>query len=82
VLRWRKNFPNLREDEFIENIPYPETREYVKKVLAAMEVYRQLYGLEETAATLPSPAPSQEKTAQPATRELPTSALGPEIDSL
>lgn len=81
VLRWRKNFPNLREDEFIENIPYPETREYVKKVLAAMEVYRQLYGLEETAATAPPTSPNQEKSALPATLELPTSALSPEIDS-
>jgi soluble lytic murein transglycosylase len=75
VLRWRKNFPSLREDEFIENIPYPETREYVKKVLAAMEVYRQLYRLEETAATEPPPAPVQEKSTLPATMELPTSEL-------
>jgi len=81
VLRWRKNFPTLREDEFIENIPYPETREYVKKVLAAMEVYRQLYGLEETAATAPPPAPVQEKSALPATMELPTSTLVSELDS-
>jgi len=82
VLRWRKNFPNLREDEFIENIPYPETREYVKKVLAAMEVYRQLYGLEETAASVPPPAPIQEKSALPDTLELPTSTLVSELDSL
>lgn len=81
VLRWRKNFPNLREDEFIENIPYPETREYVKKVLAAMEVYRQLYGLEETAAAVPPPAPVQEKSAPPATMELPTSELLSELDT-
>ena len=43
VNRWRKSLANLREDEFIENIPYPETREYVKKVLAGMEIYRRLY---------------------------------------
>lgn len=81
VLRWRKNFPNLREDEFIENIPYPETREYVKKVLAAMEVYRQLYGLEETAAPEPPPALNREQSARPATLELPTSTLVSELDS-
>ncbi|MHC1696733.1 MAG: transglycosylase SLT domain-containing protein [Geobacteraceae bacterium] len=80
VLRWRKNFPTLREDEFVENIPYPETREYVKKVLAAMEVYRQLYGLKETTATAPPPAPIQEKSALPATMELPTSELLTGID--
>lgn len=43
VTRWRKNYAGLREDEFIENIPYPETREYVKKVMAGMEIYRRLY---------------------------------------
>jgi len=47
VLRWRKNLSGLREDEFIESIPYSETREYVKRVLAGMEVYRRLYGGEE-----------------------------------
>jgi soluble lytic murein transglycosylase len=43
VLRWRKRHPTLREDEFIESIPYAETREYVKKVMAAAEIYRRLY---------------------------------------
>jgi soluble lytic murein transglycosylase len=43
VLRWRKRHPTLREDEFIESIPYTETREYVKKVMAAAEIYRRLY---------------------------------------
>jgi soluble lytic murein transglycosylase len=72
VRRWRKSFPTLQEDEFIENIPYPETREYVKKVLAAMEVYRQLYGLSEStkkeppASTIQEKSPSTTTTAQPA----------------
>lgn len=52
VFRWRKTFGHLREDEFIENIPYPETREYVKKVLAGREIYRRLY-----AATPPGDRP-------------------------
>jgi soluble lytic murein transglycosylase len=43
VLRWRKKHPTLREDEFIESIPYAETREYVKKVMAAAEIYRRIY---------------------------------------
>jgi soluble lytic murein transglycosylase len=47
VDRWLRNFPDLREDEFIENIPYPETREYVKKVLTSMVIYKSLYGLDE-----------------------------------
>jgi soluble lytic murein transglycosylase len=43
--RWKKSFGGLRKDEFIENIPYGETREYVKKVYASAATYRQLYGL-------------------------------------
>ncbi|WP_298270937.1 transglycosylase SLT domain-containing protein [Geobacter sp.] len=43
VNRWRKSLTYRSEDEFIENIPYYETREYVKKVLAGAELYRRLY---------------------------------------
>ncbi|BCS52981.1 transglycosylase SLT domain-containing protein [Geobacter sp. SVR] len=45
VERWKKNLKGLRQDEFIESIPYQETRDYVKKVYASAATYRQLYGL-------------------------------------
>jgi soluble lytic murein transglycosylase len=45
VDRWRKNTKGLKMDEFIESIPYQETRDYVKKVYASAATYRQLYGL-------------------------------------
>jgi soluble lytic murein transglycosylase len=45
VERWRKNMKGLKMDEFIESIPYQETRDYVKKVYASAATYRQLYGL-------------------------------------
>lgn len=45
VARWRKRLKGLDKDEFIESIPYKETRDYVKKVYAAAATYRQLYGL-------------------------------------
>lgn len=45
VDRWRKNLKGLKKDEFIESIPYQETRNYVKKVYASAAIYRQLYGL-------------------------------------
>jgi soluble lytic murein transglycosylase len=45
VDRWRKNTRGLKMDEFIENIPYQETRDYVKKVYASAATYRKLYGL-------------------------------------
>jgi soluble lytic murein transglycosylase len=45
VSRWKKRFGKLPSDQFIENIPFPETREYVKKVLAGIEIYKSLYKL-------------------------------------
>ena len=45
VDRWRKNSKGLKMDEFIESIPYQETRDYVKKVFSSAATYRQLYGL-------------------------------------
>ena len=47
VKRWQKSFAALPQDEFIESIPFRETREYVKKVVSAMELYRRLYRLPE-----------------------------------
>ncbi len=43
--RWKKCYKGLKKDEFIESIPYQETRDYVKKVYASAATYRQLYGL-------------------------------------
>jgi len=45
VDRWRKGMKGLQMDEFIESIPYQETRDYVKKVYASAATYRQLYGV-------------------------------------
>ncbi|HBG07354.1 MAG: lytic transglycosylase [Geobacteraceae bacterium GWC2_58_44] len=43
VKRWQKGLGSLPQDEFIESIPFKETREYVKKVVTAMELYQRLY---------------------------------------
>lgn len=43
VKRWQKGLGALPQDEFIESIPFRETREYVKKVMSAMELYERLY---------------------------------------
>jgi len=42
--RWQDRFSGLEEDEFVESIPYKETREYVKKVVKSYRVYRTVYG--------------------------------------
>jgi soluble lytic murein transglycosylase len=44
VRRWMREFPGLPQDEFIDNIPYPETQQYVKRLLGTAEDYRRLYG--------------------------------------
>jgi len=45
VGRWQKRFGDLPREEFIESIPFGETREYVKKVLAGIEIYQRFYNL-------------------------------------
>jgi soluble lytic murein transglycosylase len=44
VLRWKAERPGLEEDEFIDDIPFPETQNYVKRILGTAEDYRALYG--------------------------------------
>ncbi len=42
--KWLKRFGHLGDqDVFIESIPYPETRRYVKHVLRNMGIYKALY---------------------------------------
>jgi soluble lytic murein transglycosylase len=43
VFNWINNFGQLDLDEFIEHIPYLETRNYVKKVLSNFITYSKLY---------------------------------------
>ncbi len=45
VRRWRRERPaDMPRDEFIDDIPYPETQQYVKRLLGTAEDYRRLYG--------------------------------------
>jgi soluble lytic murein transglycosylase len=44
VVRWRAERPGMDEDEFIDDIPFPETQNYVKRILGTAEDYRHLYG--------------------------------------
>jgi len=64
VHRWANERPDLPLDEFIDDIPYPQTNNYVKKLLSTAEDYRRLYGSEShpevliAEAALPAPSPS------------------------
>jgi soluble lytic murein transglycosylase len=53
VRKWLANGRSAGDDEFVENIPYPETRNYVIRVMGSAQIYRFLYW------------PQPEKPAQP-----------------
>jgi soluble lytic murein transglycosylase len=44
VRRWIAERPGLPVDEFIDDIPYAETQNYVKRIIGTAEDYRRLYG--------------------------------------
>jgi soluble lytic murein transglycosylase len=44
VEQWKAKNPGLPQDEFIDDIPFPETQNYVKRILGTAEDYRRLYG--------------------------------------
>ena len=61
VERWRPAERNVAADLWIENIPYRETREYVRRVIAYTAIYEQRLGrkrvrLSERLAPIPSRA--------------------------
>jgi soluble lytic murein transglycosylase len=43
VRLWRRERPTMAVDEFIDDIPFPETMNYIKRVMGTAEDYRLLY---------------------------------------
>jgi soluble lytic murein transglycosylase len=43
VSSWLDEDPSLADDEWVEAIPYDQTRQYVKRVLRSLHAYRVLY---------------------------------------
>ena len=44
AIRWQAERQGISTEEFIDDIPYPETQNYVKRVLGLADNYRRLYG--------------------------------------
>jgi len=63
VVRWQRERPGVARDEFIDDIPFPETQNYVRRILGTAEDYRRLYGGRQKPAGLPKASSSS--TAQP-----------------
>jgi soluble lytic murein transglycosylase len=70
VRQWLAERPGLPRDEFIDDIPYPETQGYVRKILGTADDYRRLYsgdtaieGVDKTPVKRParSAAPARSK---------------------
>ncbi|HEX5475508.1 MAG TPA: transglycosylase SLT domain-containing protein [Vicinamibacterales bacterium] len=65
VVRWKAERPGLEEDEFIDDIPFPETQNYVKRILGTAEDYRRLYGDGDgKALTRPAVSPAVSRTPE------------------
>ena len=67
VIKWKSERQGLDEDEFIDDIPFPETQNYVKRILGTAEDYRRLYGNgSPTTGAIsklsPAKAPAKKKT--------------------
>jgi soluble lytic murein transglycosylase len=90
VHRWISERPGVARDEFIDDIPYPETQNYVKKILGTAEDYRRLYGSElirtdpavadvvSAVAVVPAvPTTSVHRSAKKATTSKRKAAAGP-----
>jgi len=59
VQSWQAARPQMTAEEFVESIPFVETRAYVMNVLEHQEQYRRLYALG------PSPAGAEKATSSP-----------------
>jgi soluble lytic murein transglycosylase len=51
IARWMVERPGFDQDEFIDDIPFPETQNYVKRILGTADDYRRLYGESTPIAT-------------------------------
>jgi soluble lytic murein transglycosylase len=74
VERWNEEAPGLPTDEWIDNIPYPETQNYVKRILGTVDDYRRLYGERVPSVNrraLTAPAKSTVSQHKPTTRKTP-----------
>ena len=71
VQRWLNDTPGLPDDEFIDNIPFPETQNYVKRILGTAEDYRRLYGEGARVPTVTRPPAKKSAAPAPAVKRAP-----------
>ena len=79
IARWIADSPGLAQDEFIDDIPFPETQNYVKRILGTAEDYRRLYGggILEPGLSSPPPAPKAAPARKAPARKAPSRSKRP-----
>jgi len=77
VARWISERPGVERDEFIDDIPFPETQNYVKRILGTAEDYRRLYGSESAVNGGEDATPAVSHQAQPAPAQKASAAKAP-----
>jgi soluble lytic murein transglycosylase len=77
VIRWKAERPGLDEDEFIDDIPFPETQNYVKRILGTAEDYRRLYPDGATTGTLSTLSPAKAPAGKSSVKKPPAKKKAP-----
>ena len=68
IAQWIAERPGLSREEFIDDIPFPETQNYVKRILSAAEEYRKLYG-DGATVTSGGKTAAVKRTSKPAVKK-------------
>ncbi len=63
---WKVDFYGLEKDEFIEEIPFKETRNYIRRILRSYGAYKAIYGNTASAAPRNSVPAQNTGTQNPA----------------
>ncbi len=72
VAQWIAERPGISTEEFIDDIPFPETQNYVKRILGSVDDYRILYGdaaAKAQAGFTKKPAPKKAASVKPAVKK-------------
>jgi len=77
VQRWINEKPGMERDEFIDDIPFPETQNYVKRILGTAEDYRRLYGTDAAADDAPDARPAVAHDKAPAANKASAASASP-----
>ena len=46
--QWKGEWGNIPTDEFVERVPFRETRGYIKRVMGTWQIYRYQFDHDET----------------------------------